>query len=153
MTLAEQWRPVAGFPYEVSDLGRVRNARNGRVLRPGRCKSGHYTVALGGRSQYVHRLVAAAFLGVCPAGLEVRHRDDDGANNAIENLVYGTRSQNNRDKKWNKGQSNFRLAPKQVAEIKRRQQTGARGIDLAADFGVAATTISAIKHGKFHIDV
>jgi hypothetical protein len=45
----------------------------------------------------VHVLVAAAFLGPCPDGQEVRHLDGDKLNNCLDNLIYGTRSENNLD--------------------------------------------------------
>lgn len=110
----ENWRAIAGHPgYEVSDLGRVRSLdrfvkhaatperagyvgrRKGRILRPGRKPSGHLSVAIGkGNSQDVHVLVATAFLGPCPAGMEVLHLDHDPAHNMTGNLRYGTRSEN-----------------------------------------------------------
>lgn len=98
--MTEQWRPVVGWEglYEVSSEGRVRSFRrgaNGRVLRPGIASHGYPTVALGrGNTQSVHVLVAAAFLGPCPEGQEVRHRDGKRTNPRMENLHYGTRGQN-----------------------------------------------------------
>lgn len=93
----ENWRPVPGDEgrYEVSDLGRVRNARTGRVLRAGRSSSGYLTVCLGrDRSRAVHGLVARAFLGEPPAGHEVMHLDEDRTNPRLDNLRYGTRTEN-----------------------------------------------------------
>ena len=45
----------------------------------------------------IHRMVADAFHGPCPAGLEVRHLDGNKLNNAAGNLCYGTKSQNTYD--------------------------------------------------------
>jgi hypothetical protein len=45
----------------------------------------------------VHKLVAEAFLGVCPVGLEVRHLDGDSGNPRLGNLAYGTHSENTLD--------------------------------------------------------
>lgn len=101
--MTEQWRPVVGWEglYEVSSEGRVRSFRrgaNGRILRPGIASHGYPTVALGrGNTQSVHVLVAAAFIGPCPEGQEVRHRDGKRSNPKAENLRYGTRSQNIND--------------------------------------------------------
>lgn len=150
----EQWRSIIGYNYEVSDLGRVRNSLNGRILRPGHLKSGHLTVQLGRTgSQYVHRLVAAAFIGPCPPGLEVRHLNDNPSCNEWSNITYGSRTENNRDKKWNKGQSNFKLTPDQVREIKLQLKWGIKGADIALEFGIWAGSVSAIKHGRYHVDV
>jgi hypothetical protein len=150
----EQWRPIEGFTYEVSSLGRVRNAA-GRVLRPGRCKSGHQSVVLGrsGGSRYVHRLVAHAFIGPCPEGLEVRHLDDDPSCNEWSNIIYGTRTENSQDKKWNKGQSNFKLSVDEVREVKRLIAIGVSGVSISRKFGICRSQVSNIKYGRSHADI
>ena len=107
----ERWLPVIGFEslYEVSDHGRVRSldrliphgrgsgmrTRKGQILRPGRKSSGHLSVAITrGNSLDVHCLVLEAFVGPCPDGQEGLHWDDDASNNNLENLRWGTRSDN-----------------------------------------------------------
>lgn len=111
--LDEQWLPVAGYEglYEVSDLGRVKSLhrprlRGGfwpeRILRPGPQRKGYLTVSLCDRfgqrkSSRVHRLVLAAFVGPCPNGMDVLHRNDVPGDNRLVNLYYGTRSENQRD--------------------------------------------------------
>jgi NUMOD4 motif/HNH endonuclease len=105
----ETWRPVAGYEglYEVSDLGRVRSLRRptasgmrgGKILKPiVYSKYGHVRVGLhvNGRNtlRQVHQLVAEAFIGECPDGMEPRHGDGNAANNAAVNLSYGTKSDN-----------------------------------------------------------
>jgi hypothetical protein len=47
--------------------------------------------------QNVHALVAAAFLGPRPEGMQVRHGDGSKDNNHLSNLCYGTASDNVRD--------------------------------------------------------
>ena len=113
MTNVEQWSPIAGFEdsYEVSNHGHVRSlprtvgAANGKTKNlksrplPGyAAKSGHRYVDLyckGIRTKVaVHRLVLETFVGPCPAGLEGCHRNDDPADNRLENLYWGTRSDN-----------------------------------------------------------
>lgn len=67
----------------------------GKVLRPGRNGSDHVTVALGkGNSRQVHQLVIEAFIGPRPAGCEVLHLNHCPDDNRLENLRYGTRSEN-----------------------------------------------------------
>jgi hypothetical protein len=109
----ETWRPVLGFEgaYEVSDHGRVRSldrrdtsgrSRRGRVLSAALRRDGHLCVRLylanRGRTFDVHVLVAAAFIGPRGANEETRHLDGDPINNRRENLAYGTKSENNRDR-------------------------------------------------------
>lgn len=102
--MPEEWRPVEHWPdYEVSNLGHVRSWKTGRprLLKTPPDHSGHLRLALskaGVRRDFsVHRLVAAAFIGPCPEGLEVRHLDGVHENNNVENLKYDTHRQNMRD--------------------------------------------------------
>lgn len=104
----EEWRDVPGYEghYRVSSRGRVyslpgKKWKNGKIVKPIYHKSRHYQAHLtkDGRSQMVciHRLVAIAFLGVPEPDHEVCHRNGDGLDNRVENLYWGTRSQNMQD--------------------------------------------------------
>ena len=44
----------------------------------------------------VHSLVALAFIGPRPEGMEVNHKDCDKQNNALNNLEYVTHGENQR---------------------------------------------------------
>lgn len=104
--VAERWLPVVGYEdlYEVSDQGRIRRTAgsphcpHGRTLRPLSMKIGYLQVGLckdGKRSlRYIHRLVADAFLGACPSGHEVNHKDGNKRNSLLTNLEYVTSSEN-----------------------------------------------------------
>ena len=94
--MSERWRPIFNFPaYMVSDQGRVYSHRMQKYLRPGIASNGYPTVALGrGNTRTLHSLVAEAFIGLCPKGQEVRHRDGIRANPKLSNLRYGTRRDN-----------------------------------------------------------
>lgn len=171
--MPEIWRRVPGHKgYEVSSLGKVRSTdrivlcsgtvkglyqsrKIGRVLKPGRKTCGHMSVVLGrsAGSHSVHALVMSAFVGPRPTGCEIRHKNGNPADNRLVNLEYSSRSRNGQDKKWHAGQSTYKLNPEQAASIIRRLQQGARGNSLAEEFGVSESTISAIKHGRFHKDV
>jgi hypothetical protein len=98
--MSERWRPVVAYPrYEVSDLGRVRNVVTGRILKNSREKKGYLTVKLysPSKTHSVHLLVARAFIGSCPEGQECRHDDGNPGNPRLDNLLYGTPSQNRMD--------------------------------------------------------
>lgn len=96
----ETWIFIPGFEgvYQVSDLGNVKSFaryKDGRFLKPGKASHGYYTVSFGrNNSKTVHSLVALAFLGPCPKGMEVLHIDGTRTNNAVSNLRYGTRTDN-----------------------------------------------------------
>lgn len=97
---AEQWAVVEGFAaYEVSTAGRVRRIGSDSLLTPQMINGGYWKVQFwkGGRNhnRLIHVLVAAAFIGPCPAGKEVNHKNGrEKWNNAVSNLEYMTRSQN-----------------------------------------------------------
>ena len=101
-------RPIPGFPgYSASSDGRIWSEpksthKTGRWLRPSRKKSGHIQLVLrrNGRysTQFVHRLVLAAFVGPCPPGMEACHYPDPNpSNNHVSNLRWDTRTENNKD--------------------------------------------------------
>jgi hypothetical protein len=102
----EEWRPVVGFEgfYEVSDLGQVRrvgriaDAQVGRILA---ARGGLYQSVMFGPYNHptqhnIHRLVAEAFLGPCPAGHECNHIDGIKTHNRFTNLEWVTPAQNSR---------------------------------------------------------
>lgn len=101
----EEWKPIAGFPhYLVSDLGHIVSARRGQVreLRGSHTGSGYRKVVLvapdgTSHARKVHHLVAEAFLGPRPVGMQVRHLNDVKTENAAANLAYGSRSDNGHD--------------------------------------------------------
>jgi hypothetical protein len=156
---SEIWKPVVGYEglYEVSDLGRVRNA-SGKVLRDRILWTGYNRAALcknGTRKcTPVHRLVAAAFIGPRPDGHEVNHINGIRADNRPENLEYVTRRQNMAHKKvtgtWQGRENNPRaiLSNRQVEEIRRRHGAGERAIVMAREYGVHKNTIFALLRGE-----
>jgi hypothetical protein len=107
---AETWKPVPGWPHEVSDQGRIRTAK-GRVLtqrahnRPRevpperRYRKADLCSGADKVTVLVHQVVLQAFAGERPAGHESRHLDDNPVHNWWpENLAWGTPDQNAADK-------------------------------------------------------
>lgn len=114
----EKWRDVIDYEgfYEVSNLGRVRSVDRmvkhktgsmrkwkGKILaQPPVSQKGYPGLKLSKegvkRTRYVHHLVAEAWLGPCPKGQQVRH-GPNGLDNSIENLSYGTKSEDGFDKR------------------------------------------------------
>lgn len=98
----EEWRPIADFEgiYEVSSEGRVRRVKEGanKILKPYSNNKGYLGVDLcdcGRRlSAKIHRLVAVAFIPNPMGYLEINHKDENKANNAVKNLEWCTRQYN-----------------------------------------------------------
>ncbi len=105
-SMNETWLPVLGYEdrYEISETG-VRSLRTGKLLASQRMggtsrrKYVGYSFYSGDkyRRHLFHALLAEAFIGPRPDGMYVLHRDDNPDNNSIENLYYGTPSENNFD--------------------------------------------------------
>jgi hypothetical protein len=49
--------------------------------------------------KFAHRLVLEAFVGPCPEGMECRHLDGNPQNNHVSNLCWGTKEENQADKR------------------------------------------------------
>ncbi len=96
----KQWKEIKGYEgvYLISDTGDVVGINHGRkipcvnedgYLRVQLCKDGE------AKNRYVHRLVAEAFIDN-PLNLPcVNHKDENKANNAVENLEWCTSLYNN----------------------------------------------------------
>ena len=89
------WRPIGNSTdYLVSSDGQVKHiCENGeeRILRPWLDTSGYPSVHIHGETKRVHRLVAEAFIPN-PRNLpEVHHRNENRADNRMENLMWCNR--------------------------------------------------------------
>lgn len=82
--------------YEVSNEGRVRNVKTGRVIngRLNKKNEGYRRVNINGKDEYVHRLVAKTFYDCDRPNLQVNHIDGNKTNNALSNLEWVTRKEN-----------------------------------------------------------
>lgn len=100
MLLFEEFRDIKDYEnYEVSNLGRIRNKKTGRILKLDKTKYGYFQIVLSKngtiRRARVHRLVAEAFLPNPNKYPEVNHKDEDKTNNKVDNLEWCTAEYNN----------------------------------------------------------
>jgi hypothetical protein len=92
MAMCETWAM-----YRCSRDGKIIMSPNCKILKQGVHGAGYMKVAKIGfdkKGQYVHRMVADAWLGKCPEGMEVNHKDHCKSNNSVDNLEYITHSEN-----------------------------------------------------------
>lgn len=91
----EIWKDVCDG-YKVSNYGRVlslakttiRGRKYDKILSASKKDNGYYTVSINGNNEYVHRLVAKAFIDNPNNLNEINHKDEDKSNNRVDN--YGT---------------------------------------------------------------
>lgn len=152
----EEWRTIQRHPNaEVSSLGNVRYkekaSRTDAASYPlGRAKiypsaSGYLQVVLNSQKEYVHVLVAEAFLGSRPDGKKVDHKDGSRNNCCKDNLQYISHSENVAKGSFNGGQPKLYLCEVQVMKMLLKALPAKT---VASFFGCSAMTMSRIKANK-----
>ncbi len=163
----EIWKDIERHPgYQVSSNGRVRSidryATNsigvqyfykGTLLTPIRERRGYLRVGFGWkkRSEYIHRLVAEAFIpNQNPIELtQVNHKNEDKTDNRVENLEWCTNRYNS-----NYGTRGSRIGSGLSVEVNQYDLCGNfirsfKSLTLAAKaVGASATEISFACQGK-----
>lgn len=164
--MPEIWRPIWSFEgwYDVSDQGRVKRlggtpfCPTERVLKAIPDKDGYLNVSLwkeGKEKRFkVHRLVAEAFLGSCPDGIQVNHINLIKTDNRLCNLEYVTPEENVHHAIKNglhpvgSRHVHAKLTESQVIEIRSALIRGVYQEELAKRFGVSPSLVSMIARRK-----
>ena len=106
MSEVETFVKIEGFEkYEVSNLGKVRNIKSGRMLKPHLNHNGYLKHHLYRHDKqkelFLHRILATAFIDNPGKKPQVNHIDENKLNNDLsnlewctvrENLIHGTRT-------------------------------------------------------------
>jgi hypothetical protein len=170
--MAEQWEQIDGWPYEVSDLGRVRRTSDAQNWKAGRClkptiTDGYERVTLQSnkakRYRCVHQLVIVAFHGPAPSSdHECNHIDGVKRNNLPGNLEWVTHKRNVhhamgiglRRPRFGSKAPNVKLDEGKVLEIREMYAAGGcTEATLSEAFGVTAQAINRILQFKCWLKV
>lgn len=152
-------RKIPGWPdrYEVSVDGTLFRDGIPVVLKP----TGHgyyfFNTYIGKKSNrlrgYVHRMVAAAFIGPCPLGLTVNHINGDKLDNRVVNLEYLTQGDNVRHatrtglSPRGEHRGHAKLNPDAIRDIRRLWAGGLPRPRIAEQFGVNNSVVHYILKG------
>ena len=120
MTTKEQWKWIPGYEnqYQASTLGRIKSFKTkkieGQIMKGNTLKDGRIRVNLNGTKQLVHRLILKTFNpeGETNDKCLVLHLDGNPANNILDNLAWGSYTDNAQDD----------LMFKRCAETKKRTE-------------------------------
>lgn len=164
-----EYLAIEGCPnYKVGMDGSVwSNNRRGRKtgrfsnrwkkLWGGRNSAGYPGVVISGRGHcLVHHLVAEAFIGPRPENLEIRHLDGNRQNNRVDNLAYGTKSENCADSAKHgtisfgkgKGNPNAKLTEHEAREIVQLSTSGMSNAEICKRLGRPDGTVRSVLSGK-----
>ena len=155
-TMLEIWKDIPEYEgfYQVSNMGQVKSFIRrslSKILKPFPTSKGYMGVELYGKWYAVHRLVLIAFVGTCPEGMECLHSNDIKSDNRIENLKWGTRSQNQLDRYNRRGMPtgeshwNAKLNNYQIRVIRRCFDFGVTGKFTSKIFKISKNHASLIK--------
>lgn len=164
--MTEEWLSIEGYEglYAISNHGNVMSmnyAKSGLPwLMTSRLRRGYPSVFLRkkgskGKSFTVHTLVAAAFIGPRPKGMQINHIDGDKTNSRDSNLEYCTPSENKKhafriglESNVGEKHSRARLTGENIVEIRKRYAAGEPVKEIAESFGVHQSNISHIVSGR-----
>jgi hypothetical protein len=127
------WKEIPSHPnYAVSEFGDIKRIKKGNGTQSGKLlklffsNSNYYFVCLYQNNkpnwEFIHSLVAEAFIGCRPKGHEVHHKDGKKINNYYKNLEYIPRNFH-RQLAAIEGKAPYclKLTPKNVIEIRNKK--------------------------------
>ncbi len=159
--MTEIWKDIKDFEglYQISNFGRVKSLKTGKILKQTIKENGYLQIGLykNNKKYYflVHRLVTEAFIDNPNNYPQVNHISGIKSENNVDNLEWCNASQNGKhayDNNLSKPQSginhgNNRLTEKQVLEI--RALEGIKSYpEISTEFGICKQHVCDIINRK-----
>lgn len=161
------WKDIKGWPYQVSEDGRIKSKErkvmstagynkttpypktvSERILKPSKTVNGYLFVTLCkngvSKSKTIHVIVAAHFIGERPEGLCVLHKDDNKLNNHYSNLEYGSKAKNTQDYYKSIGKRSGFVPISEIPKIIERISNGHKIVTIAKEYGVVRNDIAVL---------
>jgi Holliday junction resolvase RusA-like endonuclease len=135
------WSTASGFWRKLTESVTYYGYRQVNFKKNGK----HFTTG-------AHRLVAAAFHGPCPDGMECMHLNDNPSDNRPVNLKWGTKEENNREKRYPQTYAPH-LTPDHRTEIIRlKKEEKWSHTRIANFFGITYHQVALLLSGRTYND-
>lgn len=141
--MEEVWRKSELENYDVSNEGRIKNSKTGRIMKTNVNKRGYEQISLkdGARrtTMTIHKLVAEAFHPGDHEGCGVIHKDHNKLNNRADNLEWKTNSEIALQTYKDGRKQSHRMRRTRCVETGKEYESQ---IECARDMGVPRETVS-----------
>lgn len=123
-------------------------------MLPNVSDNGYHDVQIRGEHRLIHRLVLEAFVGPCPEGMEVAHRNGDPSDNRLDNLRWSTPVDNQADRVEHgtdsRGEKHgqHKLTEQDIVDIIRLADSGASRAVIGRQYGIHPSTVRRIAKGQ-----
>lgn len=154
----EIWKKHPLSHYLISNIGRVKNPKTGKLIKCFVNKHGYCVVAkrVTKRSRGIHRAMMEAFFGVIPDNLVVNHKDGNKLNNTLSNLEVVTSSYNTQHAyasglaKGRQGEDHHsnKITEPELLEMYQLFELGYNNDYIGDKFNLHSRYVSLVRHGK-----
>ena len=148
--------------YAITDHGRCfslrpygRDSQLPMEMRVGNDRYRAIHIGPSRTTTCIHRMVLEAFIGPRPDGMECRHLDGNKYNNRLENLAWGSHTENMQDssrhgQRYLKGEEHgsAKLTESEARQILSLVGSGISQRNIANQFGVSESTVYHIASGN-----